>query len=132
MSVLGCGCRNICTSIAVVVSLIVGIVTAFLRVMAIITVTPAFLWVTLGIAIGYLALLLAGALFSQKTVGQTCFAKTVSAILVGILGTILFSIVLLAIPFVATSIVGAIVTGILLFFFSLAVISTACFVKQQL
>ncbi len=132
MSVLGCGCRNICTSIAVVVSLIVGIVTAFLRVMAIITVTPAFLWVTFGIAIGYLALLLAGALFSQNTVGQACFAKTVSALLAGILGTILFSIVLLAIPFVATSIVGAIVTGILLFFFSLAVISTACFVKQQL
>ena len=132
MAFFDCGYRNTCTSIAVVISLIIGVVTAFLRVMAVITVTPAFLWVTLGIAIGYLAVLLAGALFSQNNIGQTCAARTISAILVGILGTVLFSIVLLAIPFVATSIIGAIITGVLLFFFSLFVISTACFVKQQL
>ena len=132
MAFFGCGCRNTCTSIAVVVSLIIGVVTAFLRIMAVITVTPAFLWVTLGVAIGYLAILLSGALFSEKNIGQTCAAKTVSAILIGILGTILLSIVLLAIAFVATSIIGAIITGLLLFFFSLLITATACFIKQVL
>lgn len=129
MAIFGCGCRNTCTSIAVVVGLIIGVVTAFLRVMAVITVTPAFLWVLFGIAIGYLAILLAGALLSQNGALQGCSVTTVNTVLFGILGTVLFSVVLLAIPFVATSIIGAIITGVLLFFFSLTVTSTACLVK---
>lgn len=126
------GCRNTCTSIAVVAGLIIGVVTAFLRIMAVITVTPAFLWVTFGIAIVYLATLLASALFLKGAADYSCTGKTVSTILIGILGTVLFSVVLLAIPFVATSIIGAIITGMLLFFFSLIITATACLVKQLL
>lgn len=129
MAIFGCGCKNTCTSIAVVASLLVGVVAAFLRIMAVITVTPAFLWVTFGIAIVYLAILLAHALFAPED-APICTAKTVTALLGGIVGTVLFSVVLLAIPFVATSIVGAIVTGVLLFFFSLIITATACLVKQ--
>lgn len=129
MAIFGCGCKNTCTSIAVVASLIIGVVAAFLRIMAVITVTPAFLWVTFGIAVVYLAILLANALFAP-TDADACTAKTVAAILAGIVGTVLFSVVLLAIPFVATSIVGAILTGVLLFFFSLIITATACLVKQ--
>lgn len=132
MAIFGCGCRNTCTSIAVVASLIIGVVTAFLRIMAIITVTPAFLWVTFGIAVVYLAILLADALFSHNGTEHACIAKTVSAILIGILGTILFSVVLLAIPFAATSIIGAIITGTLLFFFSLIITTTTCLVRQRI
>ena len=54
-----CNCRNNCTSIAVVVSIIIGIITAFLRITGVITVTPAFLWVVFGIAVVYLAVVLA-------------------------------------------------------------------------
>ncbi len=128
MAIFGCGCRNTCTSIAVVTSLIIGVVAAFLRIMAIITVTPAFLWVTFGIAVVYLAILLANALFAP-TDATVCTAKTVTAILAGIVGTVLFSVVLLAIPFAATSVVGAVLTGVLLFFFSLIIAATACLVK---
>lgn len=129
MAIFGCGCKNTCTSIAVVASLIIGVVAAFLRVMAVITVTPAFLWVTFGIAVVYLAILLADALFAPRDT-TVCAAKTVNTVLAGIVGTVLFSLVLLAIPFVATSIVGAILTGVLLFFFSLIITATACLVKQ--
>ncbi len=131
MAIFGCGCRNTCTSIAFVASLIIGVVAAFLRIMAVITVTPAFLWVTFGIAVVYLAILLANALFAS-TDEAVCTVKTVNALLGSIVGTVLFSLVLLAIPFVATSIVGAILTGVLLFFFSLIITATACLVKQTI
>ncbi len=129
MAFFGCGCKNTCTSIAVVASLIIGVVAAFLRVMAVITVTPAFLWVAFGIAVVYLAILLADALFAPAD-AAACTAQTVNAVLAGIVGTVLLSVVLLAIPFAATSIVGAILTGVLLFFFSLIITATACLVKQ--
>lgn len=121
-------CRPGCTVIAAVASLIIGIITAFLRITAVITLTPAFLWVLLGIAVVYLAvLLLSAVLFRGRGCESLC--STVTAILAGILGTVLLSIVLLAVEFVATSIIGAILTGALLFFFFLAVTSAACLVR---
>ncbi len=127
MAIFGCGCKNTCTSIAVVASLIIGVVATFLRIMAVITVTPAFLWVTFGVAVVYLAILLANTLFAGAN-AAVCTVKAITAILGGIVGTVLFSLVLLAIPFAATSIVGAILTGVLLFFFSLLITATACLV----
>ena len=59
--------------------------------------------------------------------GGCCTA--VSTVLAGILGTILFSLVLLAVTFAATSVIGAIFVGLLLFFFSLTITATACLVK---
>ncbi len=121
-------CRNNCTVVAVIASLIIGIVTAFLRITATITLTPAFLWVLLGIAVVYLAVtLVSGALFRRECCNDLC--SIVTALLVGILGTVLLSIVFLAIEFVATSIIGAILTGGLLFFFFLMVTSSACLVR---
>ncbi len=121
-------CKTGCTVIAVVASLIIGIITAFLRITAVITLTPAFLWVLLGIAVVYLAvILLSGALFRKEGCNDLC--TIISALLVGIFGTVLLSIVFLAIEFVATSIIGAILTGGLLFFFFLIVTSTACLVR---
>lgn len=129
MALCGCGNRISCTATAVVAALVIGVVTAFLRITATITVTPVFLWVVFGIAVGYLAItLLAAALAPQ---GTACGAVALSALLVGILGTILVSVILLAIEFVATSVIGAIVTGTLLFFFSLMITATACYVKRR-
>ena len=121
-------CRNNCTVVAVIASLIIGIVTAFLRITATITLTPAFLWVLLGIAVVYLAVtLVSGALFRRECCNDLC--SIVTALLIGVLGTVLLSIVFLAIEFVATSIIGAILTGGLLFFFFLMVTSSACLVR---
>ncbi len=124
-------CRNCkldCIVLAVVASLIVGIITAFLRITGAIALTPAFLWVLLGIAVVYLAVLLvSAAVFSEGCCDRLCSIITV--LLAGILGTVLLSVVLLAIEFVATSVIGAILTGALLFFFSLTITSTACTVR---
>ncbi len=121
-------CRPGCTVIAVVTSLIIGIIAAFLRITAVITLAPAFLWVLLGIAVVYLAIILvSAALFRRGCCDSLC--SIVNALLAGILGTVLLSIVLLAIEFAATSIIGAILTGALLFFFFLTVTSSACLVR---
>lgn len=121
-------CRPGCTVIAVVVSLILGIITAFLRITAAITLTPAFLWVLLGIAVVYLAVtLISAALFRGGCCESLC--SIVNTLLTGIFGTVVISVVLLAVEFAATSLLGAFLTGALLFFFFLAVTSTACLVR---
>ncbi len=124
-------CRNCkldCIVLAVVASLIVGIITAFLRITGAIALAPAFLWVLLGIAVVYLAVLLvSAAIFREGCCDRLC--SIITALLAGILGTVLLSVVLLAIEFVATSVIGAILTGALLFFFSLTITSTACTVR---
>lgn len=121
-------CRPDCSVIAIVTSLILGIIAAFLRITGEITLTPAFLWVVLGIGIVYLAVsLIVGAISPAETCNNLCSIVTTS--IAGILGSILFSIILLAIEFVATSVVGAIFTGLLIFFFFLMLTSTACLIR---
>lgn len=126
MSLSNCENRFGCTGFAIIASIIIGVITALLRITAVITVTPAFLWVVFGIAIAYLAINLLVASWSKK---NYCSEKSLPLVLTGILGTVLFSVVLLVVDFVATSIIGAIITGALLFFFSLLITSTLCLVK---
>ena len=54
-----CCFRWSCSTIAVIAGVILGVLAAFLQITAVITVTPAFLWVVLGVAIGFLAITLA-------------------------------------------------------------------------
>ena len=125
-----CNCRISCPLLAVAASIIIGVITAFLRITAVITLTPAFLWVVLGIAVVYLAVaLISAALIGQRELTTGCLCPILSTLLAGILGAILLSIILLAIEFVATSIIGAILAGALLAFLSLLITSTACLVK---
>ncbi len=114
-------CCNRCngTTLAVIAGVIIGIITALFRITAVITVTPVFLWVLFGIGIGYLGLQLAVAPLIQRDTVCECFCNLLTTVLTGILGTVLLSVVLLAIPFAVTSIIGAILTGTLLFFFTL-------------
>lgn len=121
-------CSPGCTVIAVAASLILGVITAFLRITAAITVTPAFLWVLLGISVVYLAITLISAAV-YRSGGCEGLCNIVTSLLVGILGTVLFSVILLAIEFAATSVAGAVITGALLFFFFLTVTSAACLVR---
>lgn len=135
MSTSDCSCRssctNTCTTIALIVSVAVGIIAAFLRITAAITVTPAFLWVLLGIAVVYLAIVLLTSA-SVKCCDEKlpcCITTTLSVLLAAIIATVLFSVVLLGIEFVATSIIGAIITGLLLFSFFLTITETACLAR---
>ena len=129
MSMFCCDRNNTCVALSVVASLVIGIVTAFLQLTAAITVTPAFLWVVLGVAIVYPAVLLLAVALSRGTCAARCLCPILTALLAGIVGSALLSVVLLAITFPATSVFGAIVVGALLLFFSLIVTATACLVR---
>lgn len=126
MSFCNCTGRFNCTYAAVVASIAVGVITAFLTIMGVVTLTSAFLWVTLGIATVYLAVALIATAIAQCHI-EHCSA--LPALLFGVLGTVLFSIILLAVTFAATSVVGAIFAGILLFFLFLTFTATACYVR---
>ncbi len=123
-----CSCKSSCTVGAVIASVIVGVVTAFLQITGVITVTPVFLWVVFGIAVGYLAVSLAATALARRTENANCLCSSIRALLAGILGSILLAVILLAVGIVATSILSAILVGLLLFFFTLTLTSSACLV----
>ena len=129
MSECKCECRCDCVGLAVVVSIIIGVIAAFLRITAVITLTPAFLWVTLGVAVVYLAVLL---LTSSQICAcgiRKCVCSALQALLIAILGTVLLSVVLLGVEFAATSVTGAVLTGLLIAFFSFVMGTTACLIR---
>lgn len=133
MSELNCNCscnyRYSCTGIAVIASIIIGIITAFLRFSAVITLTPAFLWVLFGIAVVYLGVTLITSAYTGIRENRRCVCQILPFLLTGILGTILAALILLGITFAATSVLGAVIAGALLLFFSLTITSTVCLVK---
>lgn len=127
MSRQNCCNSNECLIITIASSIVIGIVTGILRFTEIITLTPAFLWVVFGIAVVYLAIaFLVAALRRFDSLYNA--RPTVATLIAGILGTILFSIILLGIEFPATSALGAIIAGLLLASFSLVITTTACLV----
>ncbi len=129
MNNYGCNCRPTCTGLALRISGIIGIIAAFLSYTAVITVTPAFLWVLFGVSVGYLAVAGVITAFQGYSSSCGCRCRAINTLLFGILGTVLTSVILLAITFAATSIIGTIIVGALLFFFSLVITSTACLVR---
>ncbi len=117
---------RLCPLVAIVASIVIGVITTALTFMATITVTPAFLWVLFGIAVVYLIL---SPILVRSSNTRGCARSSVPALLTGLLGTILTSVILLGITFAATSFLGALITGALLGFFTLIVTSTACITK---
>ncbi len=130
MGLTNISCRPCCSVVALIASAIIGIVTAFLQIAGVITLAPVFLWVTFGIAIVYLGGLLVASVVSRRNEQSSCGASALRALLGGILGTVLFSSVLLAVGIVATSVLSAVLVGLLVFFFALTLTSSACFVKR--
>lgn len=131
MCLCSCNSKWNCTAAAVIASVIVGVVTAFLQILGVITVGTAFLWVALGIAVVYLAGLVAVSTLDRGVKRTACACRTLAALLAGILGTVLLSLVLLAVGIVATSVLSAIGVGLLLFFLALIVTASACYVLCQ-
>lgn len=131
MSVINCNCsyRCGCTIGAIIAAIIVGVLAAFFQLTAAIAVTAAFLWVVLGIAVVYLAALVIASALARRSEHSDCRCASLNTLLVGILGTILFAVVLLGFGIVATSVISAILVGLLLGFFTLTVAASACYVR---
>ncbi len=129
MTIFNCENKWNCTGIAIIASLILGVIAAFLQITGVITIAPVALLVALGIAVVYLAITLVATSLAQHSVSCRRVCDTLSVLLFGILGTILFAVILFAITFAATSVIGALFVGALVFFFALTLISTACLAK---
>ena len=129
MALFNCSCRRDCTLLALIAGVILGIVGAFLQITGTITVTTAFLWVALGIGVGYLAVLLIAAALTRRAERRFCLCDSLAGVLTGILGAILFSIVLLAVGIVATSVVSAVLVGLLVASLTLTFGGTACLIR---
>ena len=131
MAILGCdcNCKCRCSLAALVVSAIIGVLTAFFQITGAITVTPVFLWVVFGIGVVYLGLLVVtiGPVRRSETCGCAC--GILNTLLLAVLGAILLAVVLLAFGITATSVISAILVGLLLFFFWLILASSACLVR---
>ena len=124
-----CSCRCRCTLAALVVSAIIGVLTAFFQITGLITVAPVFLWVVFGIGVVYLGVLVVATALARRGVTCSCACRFLNTLLVAILGAILFAVVLLAVGIVATSVLSAILVGLLLFFLALTLTSSACMVR---
>ena len=118
-----------CGVLAVLGSIIVGVIAAILRYTAVITVTPAFLWVVLGVAVVYLAIILLSSARFSNLAAKSCICPVFSVLLTAILGAVLTSLILLGITFATTSIIGTIISGALIGFFSLIFAETVCLIK---
>ena len=129
MTFCNCGNRCDCTGISLVSSLIIGIIATFLQITATFTLTPVYSIVALGIAVAYLAIVLLSTATTRKDASRNLCCTPLSALLVGIAGTIFVAIILLLIDFAATSIVGAIFVGALFFFFALTIFSMICLIR---
>lgn len=129
MSMMNCNCRCTCTGVGVIASAVVGVLTAFLQITGVITVATAFLWVALGIAVAYLAVLVVAGALDRSGERSVCRCTSLNALLAGVLGTVLLSLILLSVGIVETSVASAILVGLLLFFLSLLLTGAACYVR---
>ncbi len=121
-----CNRRVECAFLAIATSVIVGIVAAILQFTALITLTPVFYIVAFGIAVLFLAVLLALLPVLDRNACRNCCNYNIKLLTSGILGTIFTAIILLAVGFAATSVLGAIFVGLLAAFFTLTVTSAVC------
>ena len=122
-----CSCRTSCTLWALIAGVILGVIAAFLQITGAITVTTAFVWVAFGIGLAFLGILTATAAVRPTGLQDCC--DGLNALLAGALGSVLLAVILLAAGIVATSVVSAIAVGLLVFFLSLTLGASACYVR---
>lgn len=120
-----CNCRFNCLLTAVITAVIAGVVAAFLQILGLVTITPTVLLGALGIGVVFLAV---GVLASANMHRAGC-CRNLNTLLAGVLGTIAVSLLLLAIGITATSILSAVLVGLLLFFLWLTFAAAACLIR---
>ena len=122
-----CNGRYNCTRIALIAAVIAGVTAAFLLITGGLTVTPIFLAVAFAVAVVYLGVLVASV--SVRRAAASCLRRTLRVVLAGILGTVAASVILVLTGIVATSVLSAILVGLLAFFFVLLIAGSACYVR---
>ena len=121
-----CNTRVDCAFLAMATAIIVGIVAAIAQFTAIVTFTTIFYIVAFGVAALFLAVLLALVPVLYRVACQNCCAYNVKLATLGILGSVVTSIILIAGEFAATSVLGAVFVGVLAASFALMVMSIIC------
>ena len=121
-----CNSRVDCAFLSIAAAIIVGIVAAIVQFTAIVSFTTVFYIVAFGVAVLFLAILLALVPTLYRVSCQGCGNFNTKLTTLGILGTIAASIVLIAVGFAATSGLGAIFVGLLAGFFTLMITSIVC------
>ncbi len=124
-----CNSRVDCAFLALAAAVIVGIVAAIAQFTAIVTFTAAFYIVAFGVAVLFLAVLLALIPVLHRAECRGCENFNIKLTTIGILGVIVTSVILIAVGFAATSVLGAIFVGLLAAFFTLIVTSVVCAVN---
>lgn len=119
-------CRNDSLQFGIVTSIIIGVIAAALAFTGVLAVATNFYWVALGIAVGFLAVTL---IASPFIVGDCCVMSVLPALSVGIIGTSFFSLILLGTELAVTSILGALLFGILVVLLFLTLISVLNLIK---
>ncbi len=126
MAKCSCSCKCDCTGIGIVLSIIVGIITAVTVYNGLIDVTPAFLWAIFGIGTVSLFVALIAAIEIRAAGLEGCICPVVSTLLIGIIGTIISSAFALGFGIAAASIPLAILAAIVTIFTLIMISSFAC------
>ena len=129
MTTSNCENKLNCTGIAIVTSLILGIIAAFLQITAVIAIPSFLLESVIIIALAFLLVILIAVSLNQASTICRTLCSVLSVLLLGILGSILFATILLIVDVVATSVIGAILVGLLVLSFSLFILTTTCLIK---
>lgn len=129
MALFNCYCKRDCTLLAVIAAVILGIVAAFLQITGVITVTTAFLWVALGIGVVSVGILALTVALANGRGSGCCLCNSVDTVLTGALGTSLLAVILLAVGITATSVVSAILVGLLVAFLALIFGGAGCLIR---
>ena len=132
MNICCCKTKCDCTLIAVIASVITGIIAAFLNFSAVIAVPQFVLWILFGVALGLLALALVAAPFTCRCENKECFCASVTSFLVGVFGTVAASLVLVLVDLTAGGLLASVITGLLFGLFALTITSAGCLVRNLL
>ena len=124
-----CNCRCRCGLTALIASLLLGVIAAFLRITGVLNLSTTFLWAAFIVAVVYLATLILSMAVAGKREACACLCTNLRALLAGALGTILFALVLLLIDGAAASVIGAILLGVLVFFLTLMFGGAGCLIR---
>lgn len=123
-----CKCKVDCLGLAVLSSVVIGIIAGFLTSTGLLTL-PTMLLAALGVT----ALISLGLLLVLTASGSArvlrCICDAINLLLTGILGTILTTAIFLFIDIAVMSVVGSIISGFMFLFFSLLVTVTACIIR---
>jgi len=129
MNLVCCNYKCGCTALAVVVSLIIGVIGAFLQITGVIALGTVFLLVAAGVAAVYLGALVLATLLTRRREYSGCECAALNVLLAALLAIIALAALLLAVGITATSVISAILVGLLIAAITLAITVSVCLVR---